>query len=225
MAKDPPQRIISLTLLQSRPVLDSRGRGVGKLKDLVVLLWGIQPRVSKLSVVRADKGDLLLPWESVAEVADTPAGVAIVLDRPQEDLTPVDLRGNEMALGENILDRKLIDTHRRRVVRVNDVQLEWRDGAYHVVAVLAGMHSLLHRLLPDRLMVWADSTLGARIPGEVVPCEHVEAIETELTKARKQAVYTKLAQLHPADIADIVEELNPSERAAILETLDAETAV
>ena len=53
----------------------------------------------------------------------------------------------------------------------------------------------------------------------------MEPIETELTRARKQAVYTKLARLHPADIADIMEELNPSERAAVLNALDAETAV
>ena len=225
MPKDPPQRITSLTRLQSQPVMDSRGRGVGKLKDLIVLLWGMQPRVSKLSVARTGEEDLLLSWEAVAEVTDTPGGASIILDRPREELTPVDLKGNEMALAQNILDKKLIDTHRRRVVRVNDVQLEWRDGGYHVVAVLAGMHSLLHRLLPVRLQQWADSTFGAKIPGEVLPWEHVEPIETELTKARKQAVYTKLAQLHPADIADIVEELNPGERAAILETLDAETAV
>jgi Mg2+ transporter MgtE len=130
-----------------------------------------------------------------------------------------------MALGRNILDKKVMDTHGRRVVRVNDVQLEWRDDGYHVVAVLGGMYSLLRRLFPEHFVRWAASNFGFQIPSEVVPWEHVEPIETELTRARKQAVYTKLAQLHPADIADIMEELNPSERAAVLNALDAETAV
>ena len=225
MAKEPAQRITSLAQLKWRPVVDSRGRGVGTLKDLVALLWGIHPRVSKVSIARAGEADLLLPWETVAEMTETPTGPTFVLDRPLEELTPTDLRGNEMALGRNILDKKVVDTHRRRVVRVNDVQLEWRDDGYHVVAVLAGTHSLLRRLLPERLLQWTVSSFGLRIPHEVVPWEHVEPIETELTRARKQAVYTKLAQLHPADIADIMEELNPSERAAVLEALEPETAV
>jgi len=225
MLKEPPQRITSLTRWLSRPVVDSRGSEVGTLKDLVVLLWGLHPRVSKLCIARPGEEDLYLAWEAVAEIAETPTGPTVILDRPREELTPGDLRGDEMALRRNILDKKVVDTHGRRVVRVNDVQLEWRDEGYDMVALLAGMHSLLGRLVPERPLQWIASSLGIEIPREVVPWEHVEPIETELTKARKRAVYTKLAQLHPADIADIMEELNPSERAAILNGLEAETAV
>lgn len=225
MPQEPPQRIIFLTHWLSRPVVDSRGSEVGTLKDLVVSLWGLHPRVSKLIIARPGEEDLLLAWDAVAELAETPTGPTVILNRPREELQATDLRGNEMALRRNILDKKVVDTQRRRVVRVNDVQLEWRDNGYHVIAVLAGMHSLLRRLVPERLLQWAASSLGVELPQEVVPWEYVEPIETKLTKARKRAVYTKLAELHPADIADIMEELNPSERAAILNGLEAETAV
>lgn len=225
MSKEPPQRVTSLTRLQSRPVVDSRGREVGTLKDLIVLFRGIHPRVSKVSIARPGEEDWLLPWEALAEITETPMGPTFVLDRPQEEVTPTELRGDEMALGRNILDKKVMDTHRRRVVRVNDVRLEWREGGYHVVAVLVGMQSFFRRLFPERTLQWLVSTFGVTIPREVIAWEHVEPIETELTRARKQAVYTKLAKLHPADIADIMEELNPSERAAVLNALDAETAV
>ncbi|MFQ5801724.1 MAG: magnesium transporter [Candidatus Methylomirabilales bacterium] len=225
MSKEPPQRITSLTRWLSRPVVDSHSMEVGTLKDLVVLFWGLHPRVSKLNITRVGEEDLLLAWEAVAEIAETPSGLTVLLNRPREELTPADLRGNEMALRRNILDKKVVDTHRRRVVRVNDVQLEWREEGYYVVAILAGIHSLLRQLIPERSLQWIASSFGIEIPREVVPWEHVEPIETELTKARKQAVYTKLAQLHPADIADIMEELNPSERAVILNGLEAETAV
>lgn len=225
MPQEPPQRITFLTHWLSRPVVDSRGSEVGTLKDLVVSLWGLHPRVSKLIIARPGEEDLLLAWDAMAELAETPTGPTVILNRPREELRATDLRGNEMALRRNILDKKVVDTQRRRVVRVNDVQLEWRDNGYHVVAVLAGMHSLLRRLVPERLLQWAASSLGVELSQEVVPWEYVEPIETELTKARKRAVYTKLAELHPADIADIMEELNPSERAAILNGLEAETAV
>lgn len=224
MSKEPEQRITSLTRLQSRPVLDSRNREVGTLKDLVVVLWGIHPRVSKVSIARPGEEDLLLSWEAVAKISETPAGPTLLLEHSREELTPTDLRGNEMSLGRNILDKKVMDTHRHRVVRVNDVQIEWRADGYYVVAVLAGMRSLLRRVFPERLLQWAISSFGVELPHEVIPWEHVEPLETELTRARKRAVYTKLARLHPADIADIMEELNPSERAAILEALEPETA-
>ena len=58
----------------------------------------------------------------------------------------------------------------------------------------------------------------------MVPWEVVDPIETELSRAKRHAVYTKLAKLHPADIADIMEELTPGERAAVLATLDEATA-
>ncbi|MFQ5990107.1 MAG: PRC-barrel domain-containing protein, partial [Candidatus Methylomirabilales bacterium] len=105
MPKEPPQRIISLTHCLSRPVVDSRGREVGNVKDLVVLFWGLHPRVSKLNIARAGEEDLLVAWESVAEMAETPRGSTVILDRPREELTPADLRGNEMALRRNILDK------------------------------------------------------------------------------------------------------------------------
>lgn len=224
MVKEPTQRTVALTHLQHRPVLDSRGEEVGRLKDLVILFRGIYPRVTKLTIARPGEEDWIIPWDVVAEIAETPTGPSLILSLPLEELTPADLRPNEMQLGRNILDKKVMDTHRRRVVRVNDVSLEWREGGYHVAAVLVGMRSLLRRLLPERTLQWLNSTLRMEIPRDVVAWEHVEPIETELTKARKQAVYTKLAQLHPADIADIVEELNPSERTTILAALDAETA-
>jgi CBS domain-containing protein len=198
---------------------------VGRLKDLVVLFRGIYPRVTKLTIARPGGEDVIISWEAVAEITEMPIGPSLILGLPLEELAPADLKLNEIQLGRNILDKKVMDTHHRRVVRVNDVSLEWREGGYHVAAVLVGIRSLLRRLLPERVLQWIIATFGVAMPRDVVSWEHVEPIETELTKARKQAIYTKLAQLHPADIADIVEELNPSERATILAALDAETAV
>jgi CBS domain-containing protein len=225
MVKEPTRRTFSLTSLQHRPVLDSRGQEVGRLKDLVVLFRGIYPRVTKLTVARPGGEDLTIPWEAGVEIVETAEGLSLTLGLPLEDLAPADLKVNEMQLGRNILDKKVMDTHRRHVVRVNDVSLEWREGGYHVTAVLVGMRSFLRRLFPKSLLQWITTTFRVDLPTDVVPWEYVEPIETELTKARKQAVYTKLAQLHPADIADIMEELNPSERATILAALDVETAV
>src|SRR5947199_228606 len=45
-----------------------------------------------------------------------------------------------------------------------------------------------------------------------------------LRRLRLTISYTKLEEMHPADLADIVEELSPAERESIFETIDSEVA-
>src|SRR5262249_10792993 len=53
----------------------------------------------------------------------------------------------------------------------------------------------------------------------------VDLIETDPARRVKLRIsHERLAKLHPADIADIVEELAPDEREAVFETLDEEVA-
>jgi magnesium transporter len=64
-----------------------------------------------------------------------------------------------------------------------------------------------------------------RIPPRMIPWEFVDLIETDPARRVKLKIsLDRLAKLHPADIADIVEELAPAEREAIFETLDEEVA-
>lgn len=223
MANEIPQADITLSRLRQRPVLDATGAPVGRLKDLVVLFHGIFPRVTKVLVARPNDEDLLVGWEQVAGLDPQPGGALRMACRA-DAVRPQSLRLSEMLLAKTILDKKVMDTARRRVVRVNDVGLKQQDGHYVVVWVDVGMRGLLRHFLPEPVLEGLARTLRLSLPRDVVSWEHVEPIETELTRAKRQAVYTKLARLHPADIADIVEELNPSERATILQALDAETA-
>jgi Mg/Co/Ni transporter MgtE len=93
-----------------------------------------------------------------------------------------------------------------------------------VTGVEGGLRGLLRHLKSERLAERLAGLFGVDLPREVVPWDVVDPMETELTRAKRQAVYTKLAKLHPADIADILEELNPSERGAVLAALDEGTA-
>src|SRR5262249_56092967 len=64
-----------------------------------------------------------------------------------------------------------------------------------------------------------------RMPAGEIPWEVVDLIETDPARRVKRKIsHDRLAKLHPADIADIVEELAPSEREAVFQTLDEEVA-
>lgn len=215
--------ILSFTQLRHRPLLDPQGTRVGRLEDLVVLALGARPQVTKVSLRRPDKEEWILPWDAVVELPADPRA-PIRLRSGAADLTPVTLRPDEMRLGKNVLDKKVVDTARMKVVRVNDIELEEQGGRLQVTGVEGGLRGLLRHLKSEHLAERLAGLFGVDLPREVVPWDVVDPLETELTRAKRQAVYTKLAKLHPADIADILEELNPSERAAVLAALDEETA-
>jgi magnesium transporter len=214
---------LSFTRLRHRPVVDSHGVAVGRLEDLVVLALGAKPQVTKFCVRRPDREEWVLFWDLVTGIPADPRA-PFRLRSAATDLAPATLRPDEMRLAKNVLDKKVVDTIHKKVVRVNDIELDEREGRLHVSGVEGGLRGLLRHLKSERLAERLAALVGADLPREVVPWEALDPLETELTRAKRQAVYTKLAKLHPADIADIMEELNPSERAAILAALDEATA-
>jgi Mg/Co/Ni transporter MgtE/sporulation protein YlmC with PRC-barrel domain len=129
-----------------------------------------------------------------------------------------------MELGRSLLNRKVVDTKRRKVIRVNDLEFQEAQGRLQLVAVEGGLRSLLRHLGSEALAGRVARLFGVRLQGETIPWEVVEPVEIGPAKIKRHTAYAKLAKLHPADIADIIEELNPSERAAVLGGLDRETA-
>ncbi len=214
---------LSFTALRHRAVHDSQGTPIGALEDLMVLPLGTRPHVTKFSLRRHDGEEWVLPWSLVADVPAVP-DLPVRLRILGEHLKSVQLRAEEVPLGRTILDKKVVDTARKKVVRVNDIELAESGGALQVVGVEAGVRGLLRHLGSEPFAERIAAVFGRSLPHDVVPWHVIDPIETELSRARRQAVYTKLAKLHPADIADIMEELTPGERATVLAALDEATA-
>jgi Mg/Co/Ni transporter MgtE len=134
-----------------------------------------------------------------------------------------------LLLERDLLDQQIIDVHGRKVVRVNDVDLHTESENNHVVLKVGGVdvgaRGAVRRLLKGVLPSIALRALLRRIPPREIPWEFVDLIETDPARRVKLRIsHERLARLHPADIADIVEELSPDEREAVFETLDEEVA-
>ncbi len=134
-----------------------------------------------------------------------------------------------LTVRKDLLDQQIIDLHGRKVVRVNDVDLIEQpvDGRMElrVAQVDVGLVGALRRLLKGVVSVRWLRALQKRLPTRVIPWEFVDVIETDpLRRVKLKLPESKLGQLHPADIADIIEELAPAERDAVIETLDDTTA-
>jgi CBS domain-containing protein len=134
-----------------------------------------------------------------------------------------------LRLGRDLLDQQIIDVTGRKVVRVNDLTLELHhDGVRDTLTVCdvdVGIRSILRRLLqgvlPPRWIRW----LQQPIPPNSIRWEFCNVVEPDpQRRLRLNISYQKLEQMHPADLADIVEDLAPAEREAIFETIDSEVA-
>jgi Mg/Co/Ni transporter MgtE len=114
-------------------------------------------------------------------------------------------------------------------VRVNDVDLQWfshdEKQDLRVREVEVGLRGAVRRLLLGLLPRRTLDQLARKFPARVIPWEFVDLIEVDAARRVKLKIeHERLAQLHPSDIADILEELAPAEREAIITSLDEEVA-
>ncbi len=213
---------LALTELLGRPVVDPSGEVCGRVREVVLTPADDRARVSSL-IVRTKTGDRLLPFSAVVAVNGTVkvSSFASEWAEPQAD--------GLFLLERDLLDQQIIDVYGRKVVRVNDVDLHPESAAGHVQlkvgSVDVGLRGAIRRLLKGVVPLAALKILLERIPPRLIPWDFVDLIETDPARRVKLKIsHERLAKLHPADIADIVEELAPDEREAVFETLDEEIA-
>jgi magnesium transporter len=219
----------SVSALVGRSVVDSEGKACGRVHEFAVDLSRDQTHVAAL-VLRLHKGrkvrETLLPVEQVIwpEAKDTPL-------RAKEMPGSYKEHNKFLLLEHDLLDQQIIDVDGRKVVRVNDVNLVWEQGAterdtagLRIVEVEVGARGASRRLLkglPESAVDGVSKVFQSR----VIPWACVDLIERDpARRVRLKIGQERLAKLHPSDIADILEELAPSEREAVFASLPEETA-
>src|SRR5579863_2278427 len=214
---------VALTELLGQPVFDPTGGQCGRVRELAVAPQEDRARIAVL-IVRTKTGDRVLPFSAVNAINGGLRVASAASTWPVAD-------GSEglFLLARDLLDQQIIDVHGRKVVRVNDVELYQDSGDRHPVlrvgSVDVGARGAVRRLLKGVVPVAALRTLLRQIPERPIPWDFVDLIETDPARRVKLKIsHERLARLHPADIADIVEELAPDEREAVFETLDDEVA-
>ncbi|MGB8259993.1 MAG: CBS domain-containing protein [Terracidiphilus sp.] len=214
---------VSLTALLGTPVTDAQGHIRGKLKDIAVATGPDAGKVAGL-VLKTRAGLALVPSQ---EVMETPAGTLEL--RSAGALVPLKDEGNFLFLQQDLVDRQIIDVHGRKVVRVNDVDLEWMgQGAAHLLRVAeveVGLRGAFRRVFKGMLPRAKLETLSRRFAARGIPWQFVDVIEVDPARRVKLRIeHERLAELHPSDLADILEDLAPAEREAVFTSLDEEVA-
>jgi magnesium transporter len=215
--------VVALSELLGATVRDATGVVRGRVREIAVAPQDHPTRIAFLIVKTSDGERVLAPGAITSAGASVRAGT----DMSEWDrFTPSD---GLLLLKRDLLDQQIIDIHGRKVVRVNDVELESTPTNSHlllnILAVDVGARGAIRRLSKGVVPAFTLRALLEKIPPRVIPWQFVDLLETDPARRVKLKIaYEGLAKLHPADIADIVEHLAPAEREAVFETIDEEVA-
>jgi sporulation protein YlmC with PRC-barrel domain/CBS domain-containing protein len=214
--------LLFLTELTGMRVYDLKGRRIGRVRDAC-----LSPRVDKVRIDQYLVGGELTWWTVRHDQVASISLDGIYLR--DEQLVPYHDDVWMLRMVRDLLDQQIIDAQGRKVVRVNDVTFELKRVNAHdelwVLEVDVGVRSIFRRLcqglVPPRLV----RRMMMRIAPNSIRWEFCNIIEPDPQRRLRLNIDMKgLEDIHPADLADIVEELSHEGREAVFESLDSEVA-
>jgi hypothetical protein len=200
--------IVHLSSVVRSAFVDRQGDRLGRVADAIVRLSDApHPPVTGL-VVSVGRRELFVPIDRIAELR---AGrVELVGD--QLSLQRFERRPGELLLARDLQARHFINLRGARLIRAHEIELARVDGRWEVVGVDASRRVAFRRLLPR---AWRSSVA----PGALVDWATIEPFVAHVPTARLRIPYRKLARLHPAQIADLVEAASHEEGEEIIEAV------
>jgi magnesium transporter len=215
--------VVALSELLGAAVRDATGNVRGHVREIAIAPQEHPTRIAYL-IVKTPAGERLLPASAIKSCSGPVRAITNAADwdayRPSDGV---------LLLKRDLLDQQIIDVHGRKVVRVNDVEIDSRPVNNHVLlevfAVDVGARGAIRRLSKGLVPSFTLRALLEKIPPRLISWRYVDLLETDPARRVKLKIeYEGLAKLHPADIADIVEDLPPADRGSVFETIDEEVA-
>lgn len=214
--------ILFLTELVGLKVHDLRGRGIGRVKDAAIVPLIDVNRVDRFLIGGG------LAWFSIRH--DQVRSIDLDgIHLSDEKLTPYHADEYMLRIVRDLLDQQIIDAEGRKVVRVTDLTFRVRHHHGHptlnVEEIDIGLRSIFRRLVQGALPRRWVRVLQQPIPPHSIDWAKCNILEADpMRRLRLNISNRLLEEMHPADLAEIVEELGPDDREAIFSTIDAEMA-
>lgn len=195
---------------------------VGRLDDFVIVETGRLPEVSHLVVTRPyGYPSLLVPWERVSLISNT----EIVIDAPDAAGLEQPVPENAILLKAHVLDKKILDMDDHEVEIVYDIKLAVQNGKLYASEVDFSRGRLLRRFGLGRI---ADFFAQHDEDRATVSWLYVQPLPEKLGPfsghVKLSVLKDKIQDIHPVDLADILEELDADQRLAVFNELDPELA-
>ncbi|SEM19135.1 CBS domain-containing protein [Syntrophus gentianae] len=216
-----PQVFLFLSQILRKKILDTKGQPLGRILDVVVPLGESYPSVTGI-LVKPDrlKAPVIMSWPNLVETN----GCFVVDSREPEPFREGGTEAEEIWLKDSLLDKQIVDTNGAKVRRVNDLQFLKARGSLYLIHVDVGFRGLMRRVgLEKATDFLLKGLFEYELPDQFISWRFVQPLFSP-DLVRLDVSESGIAQLHPADIADIIEELDIRQRTAVFKSLDVETA-
>lgn len=220
------------TEISEKYLVDKSGSPVGRIFDLIVRPTEPYPRVISLVISRGifRKSYAVIPWEGIKMISkDFPSPedeFHLLLEPSELSFKDFYYAETDMALRKDILDKQIVDTFNRKVVRVNDIHLLKAENNLHIAHVDIGMRGLIRRLGAEEAI---DSLVKLFKPDSkylttenFISWKYVQPLAIHPVKGTisLNVSQQQLSTIPPADLGDIMLDLDVYERSALFKSLD-----
>jgi CBS domain-containing protein len=205
-----PEAVIHLSAVVGGPLLDSTGERLGRVDDVVSRLDlddGLPPVIGLKA--RIGGREVFMPAGRIEKLGPEGSRTATT----KLNLAQFERRPGEVLLRADVLDRSLINVDSARLVTAREVELVCEEGRWRVAGIDPSFRARLVRLLPRRFRRHDAQH------DQFVPWSEMEAFVGHVPSSRLKLRARRLARLHPAQIADLVEAASHEEGEEILEAV------
>jgi CBS domain-containing protein/sporulation protein YlmC with PRC-barrel domain len=218
-------------ILNLQVIRDDNKTKIGKVIDLAASTGQVYPKITGIIVHgHLAQKPVYIAWSCVRK-ASYKKFISVDYN-PTEILPTIKASEHEILLRKTFLDRQIISTSGSKVVRVNDLQLLIENYAKDfsnlwLVHIDIGVKGLLRRLgFFGPINAAFKFVVDRDIRDKFVSWKHVSTVATTnvFGSVQLKTDSSKLSEIHPADLADIMEDLGIEDRLSLIESLDYATA-
>jgi magnesium transporter len=200
------------------PVVDRVQENIGRVKDIIITLGDVFPKVTGLLVTLAGekKEEKVILINEIDLI-----GRQFCSTRATKDRVPfTTAREGDVLLLRDVIDQQIVDLEGARVIRVNDLQLAKVDQDVRLIAADIGLKGMLRRLGLADFIGWIFGLFRRELPEQLIGWDHVQSLS-----GGKIAIPTQqITDLHPADVAQIISQVQSEKKAEIFSALSEKTA-
>jgi len=201
--------------LLGTPIYDKSGANIGKLRDMAVRWDGAYPQI--VGIQYEKKVHELIPIDQIESCSYKEIRLKenLIIDKT------VTLHETDIYISRWLLDKQIIDLKGSKIVRVNDITLSWivQDNLQRMVlvAVDIGVRGLFRRLgLEFLFKKYNNNLLG---------WQYIKPLESWNSSLQLNHEKQQLSELHPADMADLIEDMDYKRRLNFINNLDDQQAI
>jgi len=212
-----------LSQMLGKPVLDAGGVEIGTISDLAISTGEVFPRITSFAFKGPSKTPFMVSWRKYMDDFD---GDKIVLNTQSHNIRFSYLQPDEILLARDLLNKQIVDTQGLKVVRVNDLKLSQSNKQLRLLGAEVGARGILRGLSPvlERVVLAATTAVRHPLEENIIAWNYMELVDRDLSAVKLSVTHKRLHELHPADVADILEQLDPQQRAKVFEHLDSQQA-